>query len=204
MGLEFVSTSGWSEGGPDVTLTRPRTVKRIQGDGNCLFRCISYLVTGSEEQHGRVREVILDHLRYLMLHDCLNNTYSSIEEYLQVSSMDLDGTWGMEVEIMTIAHLLNTSILCTTQKWLIGGDLVLTWLMKHYTLTLRLCQCLLEMLVIILRLYVQHSALAKSWCHYYVRVLCGLWCLIEPRITDMSMFIRNRVDHFEVVCTIVP
>ena len=64
MGLEFVSTSGWSEGGPDVTLTRPRTVKRIQGDGNCLFRCISYLVTGSEEQHGRVREVILDHLRY--------------------------------------------------------------------------------------------------------------------------------------------
>ena len=72
---------------------------------------ISYFVTGSEEEHGRVREVILNHLGYLILHDRLNsNTYSSIEEYLQVSSTDRSGTW------------------------------LTTWLTKHYTLTLQLCQ----------------------------------------------------------------
>ena len=41
-------------GGPNAPLTRPnmRSVKRIEGDGNCLFRAFSYnIITGSESQH---------------------------------------------------------------------------------------------------------------------------------------------------------
>ncbi len=47
--------------GPDVTLTHPdmRTIKRIRGDGICLFRSFSYIITGSEEQHMAVRAAIV-------------------------------------------------------------------------------------------------------------------------------------------------
>ena len=42
MGLEFVAGNGLNHGGPHVILKRPRTVKSILGDGNCLFRSFSY------------------------------------------------------------------------------------------------------------------------------------------------------------------
>ena len=62
MGLQFVAASGLNTGGPEVTLTRPRTRHSIQGDGNCLFRTLSFIITGSEEQHTLVREAILHHM----------------------------------------------------------------------------------------------------------------------------------------------
>ena len=58
MGLEFVRRCDLGEGGPNVPLTSPHRVKSILGDGNCLFRSFSYLITGTEQQHGHVREAI--------------------------------------------------------------------------------------------------------------------------------------------------
>ena len=60
MGLEFVSRCDVDEGGPNVPLTHPRRVKSIMGDGNCLFRSFSYLITGTEQQYAQVREAILN------------------------------------------------------------------------------------------------------------------------------------------------
>ena len=37
--------------GPNVALTRPNLTKSIYGGGNCLFRCISYVIIGSQEHH---------------------------------------------------------------------------------------------------------------------------------------------------------
>ena len=51
MGLQFVAASGLNTGGPEVTLTCPHTTQSIQGDGKCLFRTLSFIITGSEEQH---------------------------------------------------------------------------------------------------------------------------------------------------------
>ena len=62
LGLNFVSGNGLGGGGPDIILTRPLAVKRIRGDGNCLFRCLSFVVTGSQEQHYEVRRKICSHL----------------------------------------------------------------------------------------------------------------------------------------------
>ena len=50
------------DGGPNVLLTRPRRVRHILGDGNCLFRSLSYIITGTEAQHLQVREALLNHL----------------------------------------------------------------------------------------------------------------------------------------------
>ena len=61
LGLEFRGTNRVQPGGPDVTLKRPdaRRVRHILGDGNCLFRSFSYLITGCEGQHVAVRAALL-------------------------------------------------------------------------------------------------------------------------------------------------
>ena len=51
MGLEYCGPNGVTPGDPDVSLTPPRKFRRIEGDSNCLFRSLSFIITGSEEQH---------------------------------------------------------------------------------------------------------------------------------------------------------
>ena len=42
LGLRFVKANGSRSGGPDVVLRRPSHGKSVPGDGNCLFRSLSY------------------------------------------------------------------------------------------------------------------------------------------------------------------
>ena len=115
MGLQFHARTRIRVGGPNISLTRPdmRTVKRIEGDGNCLFRALSYLITGSESQHMAVRLAILNHMiniAHLILdHHVLG--YSSIQDYIADKNMDQDSAWGTDIEMLTLAHLLHTPIL---------------------------------------------------------------------------------------------
>ena len=59
-GLRFVSTCDLEGGGRNVPLTRPRRVRHILGDGNCLFRSLSYIITGTKDQHLQVCEALLN------------------------------------------------------------------------------------------------------------------------------------------------
>jgi hypothetical protein len=56
-------------GGPNVILKRPnlRAVVKGVGDGNCLFRCFSYILTGSQDQHMAIRMAIVAHMRSIAL-----------------------------------------------------------------------------------------------------------------------------------------
>ena len=62
MGLQFHGKNRVRPGGPNVSLTPPdmRTIKRIMGDGNCLFRSLAYIITGSEDQHMAICTAILE------------------------------------------------------------------------------------------------------------------------------------------------
>ena len=64
MGLQFHGKNRVRPGGPNVSLTPPdmRTIKRIMGDSNCLFRSLAYIITGSEDQHMAIRTAILEHM----------------------------------------------------------------------------------------------------------------------------------------------
>ena len=118
MGLQFVAASGLHMGGPEVTLTCPCTTHSIKGDGNCLFRTLSFIITGSEEQHTLVHEAILHHMlqiAHFMLSHHIND-HSSVSEYIKHTCMDQDGTWGTDIEILTLAHLLNTCIFVYTTE----------------------------------------------------------------------------------------
>ena len=67
MGLHFHGKNRVRPGGPNIPLTHPdmRTVKKFKGDGNCLFRALAYIITGSEEQHMAVRRAILQHMIHI-------------------------------------------------------------------------------------------------------------------------------------------
>ena len=67
LGLSFVRPFTCVPGGPDVVLTRPddMSLKKIVGDGNCLFRSLCYITTGSQTQHFELRTAIVcPHVKY--------------------------------------------------------------------------------------------------------------------------------------------
>ena len=111
-GLQFVSRCDLEGGGPSVPLTRPHRVRHILGDGNCLFRSLSY-ITGTEAQHLQVREALLNHLvsiEDMMIGHHISGEYSSVVEYIRGTNMDRNGTWDTDIELITASHMLNTSL----------------------------------------------------------------------------------------------
>ena len=165
-------------------LTEPnlRRVKRIGGDGNCLFRSFSYIVTGSEEHHMEIRQSILLHMieiSGLLMGHHINSVnteqdngkrsttstnvgrYRDIYHYIRDTKMDRNGSWGTDVEILTFAHLLQTPIF--------------TYSVTH-----------------------------KSWWEYGPR---SLERHQRPQVVDtavqMGMYLRHSTNHYEVVCGVM-
>ncbi|CAI8035684.1 OVARIAN TUMOR DOMAIN-containing deubiquitinating enzyme 9 [Geodia barretti] len=95
-----------------------RSVRRIQGDGNCLFRAFSYILTGSADQHIGVRHAIIDHMtnnaQYFRGHHLVG--YGSIQSYIAFTGMDQDGTWGTDIEMLSLAHLFQTPVFSYSQQ----------------------------------------------------------------------------------------
>ena len=84
----------------------------IEGDGNCLFRAFSYVITGSEPQHSGIRYLIVEHLSSLVGTESetklLNTTisdYNSIDDYISRTCMDQDGKWGTNGSACSLAKL---------------------------------------------------------------------------------------------------
>ena len=125
LGIQFLHPFCRQDGGPHVVLTRPdlRSLKSIGADGNCMFRALSYIVSGSENQHLEVRNAIVAHMRtiphlvsgigpdgnrnYLVTYD---DGYSSVEDYLSRSHIADNGVWGGDFEMCIVAHLLDTPV----------------------------------------------------------------------------------------------
>ena len=40
----------------------------------------------------------------------MSSNHTSVQNYIQSTRMDRDGTWGSEVEIFTLSHMLGTNI----------------------------------------------------------------------------------------------
>ena len=125
LNLRFVQPFSRESGGADVILTLPDTscLRRIRGDGNCLFRAMSFIITGSECQHFEIRSSIIAHMfnipelltghgadghrNYLTYY---HGGYHSVEDYLTRTCMATEGTWGTDFEMCLLAHLLDTIV----------------------------------------------------------------------------------------------
>ena len=100
-------------GGPNVDLRPPNHIKYIEGDGNCLFHFFSYIIMGSEEQHIAVHTAILNHMidiDHFLLGHYIPAQYSIAQDYIQDKSMDQFHIRGTEIEMFTLAHLLQTCV----------------------------------------------------------------------------------------------
>ena len=114
LGLQHTAQPRLRAGGPNVPLTHPdrRSLRHIQGDGNCLLRAFSYILTGSEDQHLAIHHAVLDHIinnAQLFLGHHLTG-HNSVQYYIASTGMDQDGTWGTDIEMLSMAHLLQTPV----------------------------------------------------------------------------------------------
>ena len=66
-----------------------------------------------------VRHAILDHMtnnaQYFLGHHLIG--YDSIQSYIASTGMDQDGTWGTDIEMLSLAHLLQTPVLSYSQQY---------------------------------------------------------------------------------------
>ena len=111
LGLRFVCANACDVGGPDVKLRHPTFGHRILGDGNCLFRAFSYLITGAEDQHFELRCRIVERLTSVG-HRLLVNYISeaTLQQYITNSRMDRQGTWGTIVEMFVLAYMVGVNV----------------------------------------------------------------------------------------------
>ena len=87
----------------------PAKIHKITGDGNCLFRALSYAITGRQIYHGLIRQKILNHMREIenLLYPHMN---MPVEIYFAQSGMSNNAVWGTDVEILAASSLLSTDI----------------------------------------------------------------------------------------------
>ncbi|VDI52854.1 Hypothetical predicted protein [Mytilus galloprovincialis] len=90
----------------------PSATKTITGDGNCLFRAISYAISNRQEFFGNVRKAIVDHLmtNTEIFRPFLQPRFITVEQHIQTLKMKERNVWGTELEILACADLLKTDI----------------------------------------------------------------------------------------------
>ena len=93
----------------------PRKYYQVDMDGNCFFRCISYILTGSEDYHETIRGHVVDHMSKIQekVKGYLNN---HPQTYISQSGIEKDGIWATDSEIMTTANMLDCDIMVYTQR----------------------------------------------------------------------------------------
>lgn len=91
---------------------KPNITKAILPDGNCYFRAISYLLTGSQREHTKVRNAVVQFMRST---ECSANLQiylaQNVQDYLNVCGVNNDAIWATDAEIMATAGLLKTDIM---------------------------------------------------------------------------------------------
>ena len=94
-------------------LGAPLKVVVIEGDGNCLFRAISYEVTLSQDHHQFFHMAvcgILQNNLYQSQFESRHLNKMNVSDYLMTTQMEVSGVWGTEVEVIALATLLKTTI----------------------------------------------------------------------------------------------
>jgi len=82
-------------------------IKDMAGDGNCLFRSISYQVYGDSQYHGVLREKCMDYVEAERTF-FINYIDGDFKEY--VNRMRQNGEWGDNVEIQAMSELYGRRV----------------------------------------------------------------------------------------------
>ena len=77
----------------------------VVGDGNCLFRALSFIISGTEIHHHHLRTLICN---YISCH--YRNIPGASENYVRDSRMANASVWATDVELHAAAALLGVNI----------------------------------------------------------------------------------------------
>ena len=86
---------------------KPSNIYQVLGDGNCYFRCISYVLSGKEDYHRDVRNVLCDYISWfpgrlsILITD--KDELKNGCKYIERSGMMKNGEWATKVEILMTA-----------------------------------------------------------------------------------------------------
>ena len=129
LGLKFTSVCRQ----PDYLVGRhlrdyePWEREEIEGDGNCLFRCFSKLISGSEESHLQLRSIISRFIAsegtrrlgwYFISKKTTPCNYLTCERLIFRESV-----WGTDVEILAASAILDADIYVANNFYRTQGSL---------------------------------------------------------------------------------
>ena len=100
--------------GQSLSKYKPWKTEANIGDGNCLFRCLSYIITGNQDSHLQIRTLIAKFIASegstkLGWYFHQKNT-TQCEYLMNENLVYLESTWGGDVEIMAAAAILRADI----------------------------------------------------------------------------------------------
>lgn len=84
------------------------------GDGNCLFRALSYLLCGREDHHLQIRHMLVDFTTTNQKTFSRYCTFNTFEEH--TSRMKYETVWGTNLELHAAASYLQLPIYVCTQR----------------------------------------------------------------------------------------
>ena len=62
---------------------QPAATVRIQGDGNCSFRALAFVITGSQDEHLELRAIATSYMQHNAENlSCYLNAHETMDEYL--------------------------------------------------------------------------------------------------------------------------
>ena len=98
-------------------------VHTVDGDGNCFFRSISYLLLGSEAKHDVVRNAVCNYIiqpkNWYKLKSYIDGGITNGEEYVRKSEMHVWGKWATHVELFALAQLTGKDVcVYTLDRWM--------------------------------------------------------------------------------------
>ena len=101
--------------------------ENIKGDGNCLFKCLSKITTGSENNHLQLRSIIS---RFIASEGTKLGWYfkskqSTPCQYLtHVNLIYRESIWGSDVEIIAASTILNADIYVAINDCRMQGSVI--------------------------------------------------------------------------------
>ncbi len=104
-----------------------RRIYRVLGDGNCLFRALSFQLTGTQDHHLELRKLITNFEKnneevFSGLHNAINCNTSFSEH---IKNMKKTCTWGTTVEILACSSLFQADVFFATDSYCLGQA---TWI----------------------------------------------------------------------------
>ena len=155
--------------------SKPMSRVEVVPDGNCFFRSICYWLTGTMDQHHKVRLAVVSFMKEKWSEQGKRIVGKHFQTYLTKFKMDDDGTWATETEIFATADLLKTTIMVLpkvkkTQTILSAKKLYLINECNHYDLLLDYVNKKDTHIIIVLKvLYVFFCAISDYAIHFCYR-----------------------------------